>query len=88
MDYKTKMMEIPSEEIVNFGDAAEWLQNTLDEWGQWEAIAPREQKVICVMVTRANALLEDIGLTPDRKYSVVEIDRLKLAIEWALDGQS
>lgn len=32
-------------------------------------------------------LLEDIGVSADRRYSVAEIVRLQTAIEWALGGE-
>ena len=45
-----------------------------------------QQAINIEAFNRVKTLMEDVGLSPNRKYSISEIDRLKLAIEWALGG--
>lgn len=63
------------------------LVEDLEERGTWKrTLSPDEAKTASDILQRTSTLLADIGLNPDRKYSVTEIDRLKTAIEWALGG--
>lgn len=53
----------------------------------WEFLTTLEQQGIMDALTRTEALLSDIGLSPDRKYTVADIVRLQTAIEQALGGE-
>ncbi len=57
---------------------------TLDEWEF--SLNSKERHAAVDVLERVNALLTDIGLSPDRKYSVDEVSRLQTAIAWALGG--
>lgn len=78
-----------SDQIKDLFTANEWLRNAYqDDDGQyqWSDISSVHQEQIIDQITKIEKLVEDIGLNPDRKYSILEIDRLKTAIEWALGG--
>ncbi len=77
-------MKRPEFPLTTFSYAVEILQ----DYAAWELQLPREDmKNLREVLGRTNALLADIGLSPDRKYSVDEVSRLQTAVIWALGGE-
>lgn len=73
----------PEYRISTFSYAAELLS----EYNIWNlSLSKSESKDLQAVMERTAALLNDIHLDPDRKYTVAEIGRLQTAIEWALGG--
>lgn len=52
----------------------------------WEFLNVQEQQGILDTLDKTANLLDDIGLSPDRKYTVAEVERLQAAVAWALGG--
>ncbi len=65
----------------------ETFENTIWTLEEWDfTLSEEEIKAALHILGDVHVLLADIGLSPDRKYSVLEIERLQTAVLWALGG--
>lgn len=77
-------MRNPEYDIKTFSYAVELLQ----DYAAWDLdMSKTDANNLKDALERTSALLTDIGLSPDRKYTIAEIARLQTAIEWALGGE-
>lgn len=76
-------MKRPEFPINTFSYAAELLT----EHNIWDIqLSRQESKDLQAVIERTAGLLADIGLNPDRKFSVEDINRIKTALDWAVGG--
>lgn len=65
----------------------DYVAGFLQEYAPWDLDLSRtDSNDLKDTVARTAVFLKDIGLSPDRKYTVAEIVRLQTAIEQALGG--
>lgn len=69
------------ETITTLEGVAEFVNDAM-RW-EWEW-SDNDRIDLNNVISLVKGTLDDIGLNPDRKYSIEEIARLKAAIEWAL----
>ena len=74
--------------IDKLRDALYDLENVAEDVGRIASdVQDETQDEIERRVNPTVVLLEDIGLSTERKYSVLDIERLKIAVKWALEGE-
>jgi hypothetical protein len=66
-------------------DSLQTLRNGLDTSNPVYHDSAHYQKMNMAL-DNIKTLLTSINLDPDRKYSIADIDRLKIAVEWALNS--
>ena len=76
-------MKRPEFAINTFSYAAELLT----EYNIWDIqLSKSESKDLQAVIARAAALLADLGLEPDRKYTVADITAIRDGIAYVLGG--